>query len=575
MRRARTLLLLLVVVIVVESAQAFVWPLSPPRGVSSSSSSSSSRRRRASTTSSDNGQGEDPLAKWSLGTVPDDALLEAARLEAREKDAEWYQTMMGGAVPAAATSRAGVAPAPATEAPFPPSSPLLALGYTAEEAAQLPEDVARILVENSIPRPSGALPWEWLAADGDEQMAAEEEEEAVASRGKRHGARKEPAYPYQAPPVRPAPRGSKRAQRRQQAATYKKVYEVEAEMEDDLGPEDEDEDETEKAYRLGLQAPVYRRGYTAADDYEDFGPTFTEQEPGLLPLLVDKLAERVRGSTLLRPFLREDRFKYLLGQEADLRLLVTGPWAADMLRDEYRWRLGLFRDYLKVEKKQQQAGGGRGAKGRKGARRPGAMDFEGEEEEEDGFDGFLSEDEEDEEDDYYYDRRRQAWRRRSSSTPRRRADGSTGPRGGFAPSGADWEEDEEDEEELGVLETKAWSADEDEEEEEEEEEEEALRYRRRSPSASPSADRRLRRERKQDVRAGVRADRKFMGLEDDEATNDRSGAWVWRNPARSAGPAAAAGAGAGQKRSGGKAGGDGGVFRWPWDVPGGEDIDDA
>ena len=32
------------------------------------------------------------------------------------------------------------------------------------------------------------------------------------------------------------------------------------------------------------------------------------------------------------------------------RLMVTGPWATDMLRDEYRWRLGLFRDYLKIGK---------------------------------------------------------------------------------------------------------------------------------------------------------------------------------------------------------------------------------
>lgn len=30
-------------------------------------------------------------------------------------------------------------------------------------------------------------------------------------------------------------------------------------------------------------------------------------------------------------------------------MAVAGPWLGDWLRDEYRWRLGVFRDYLRLD----------------------------------------------------------------------------------------------------------------------------------------------------------------------------------------------------------------------------------
>lgn len=85
------------------------------------------------------------------------------------------------------------------------------------------------------------------------------------------------------------------------------------------------------------------------------------------------------------------------------RLMVTGSWAADLLRDEYRWRLGLFRDYLKVEqgKMKKKKKGAMETKG--GRRRPSAYD------DEEG-DYLSEEDSDDDDDDYYYDGSQGGWR---------------------------------------------------------------------------------------------------------------------------------------------------------------------
>jgi hypothetical protein len=65
------------------------------------------------------------------------------------------------------------------------------------------------------------------------------------------------------------------------------------------------------------EAEVY-----SEEDEEEFPKTFREQEAGLLPILVNKLADTIKDVPTLRPLLREDRFTDLLSKEADLRCAV-------------------------------------------------------------------------------------------------------------------------------------------------------------------------------------------------------------------------------------------------------------
>lgn len=193
---------------------------------------------------------------------------------------------------------------------------------TCNDNNQLPTDVASILVENKIPRPSGGeLPAEWMVEELEDGVLSDEEE-AEEEEGEYDGGYEEDEEEDGMP--RPS-RASTVIIQKKRSARRRNSYEDDEEEEDD-DEENDDETEDDRAYRLGLSAPIYKRereraaaeGYPYFDD-DDFGPTFTEQEPGLLPILVDKLAERVRRTPLLRPLLREDRFKYLLSQEADLR----------------------------------------------------------------------------------------------------------------------------------------------------------------------------------------------------------------------------------------------------------------
>jgi len=575
--------------------------------------------------------------------VPDVTLLEAARREALEKDTEWYQSIIGGSVtPAPAAGMVAGPPSieDGTADNSLPLRPLVELGYSRQEAVQLPEDIAGIIVEDQITRPVGALPREWLAVDVDADVAVtvgEDMDFKLAQKGSSSAKGREKKIlqqrfsRYAPPPSRPSTPSSKRAQRKRDATQYKKVYEQEALMDDDLGwgdeveeedneDEEDEEDEMEREYRKGLRANVYRQ--EGVSDYEDFGPTFPEQEPGLLPLLVDKVAERVRDSALLRPLLTERTFTSLLSQEADLRLLVTGPWAAELMQNEFRWRLGLFRDYLKVEKKKPEAGLGDGRRTtKKGGWKGWGYEDEVEEENGEVVSSFLEGEEEEEEgdDDFFFDKAAKAWRRRRRSGPtrqgggegRRRMGGDTDPyfytsrsssgsrssssnsrSSGSRPSIVEWVGMEEEEEEEGddVMDA-SWSAfDEDEDEQSYTRRATSPSSSRRSssPSSSPSVNRRRRRERKQEVRAGVGVDRRFMGQQEEEATNDRSGAWVWQNPSRTTGGGREGGGGGGgggekgrrergqadhaRMRDGGRVE-EGRVFRWPWEMAG-DDFED-
>lgn len=555
----------------------------------------------------------DPLECWNLNVVPDKKLLAAARAEALKKDADWYQAVIGGnedrekdhslRTVRPATDEIVVEESTGNDTLEVPQAlkPLVDLGYSQEEATELPEDIASIIVESGIRRPEGKLPKEWLTSDTDiephkdaadreehdtwAEEALEEEETQRRERddeessgwagapGKRPGKATKEVRSVRSAESRNVPTSASfiaggGVQGRRREGQYKKrTRESAGGSESVAGRENVGHE-----YRVGFGRRSQREERDDDREFEDFDPTFAEQEPGLLPLLLDLVAERVRGSRLLRPLLRESKFKYLLSQEADLRLMVTGPWAAELLQDEIRWRLGLFRDYLKVEEK-----GGRGAGSRGGRTGRGWEEEEEEVKEED----WLSEDEDE---DYAYDRARQTWRRTGRGASRGGARGSgddslpslryseeTRP-GGWRWSG----EDNED----GVLEAN-WRAL-DAEEEREEKAEGVNRYTGSSvspppfpPSSSPSLNRQRRRQRRSEVRAGVGVDRRFMGQQEEEATNDRSGAWVWQNPGSAEGP------GEGGRRDGGRGrreveaveGVDWDGFRWPWEMPDNDDVE--
>ena len=554
---------------------------------------------------------------------------------------------------------------------------LLALGYSEEEARGLPGDIASVIVESGIHRPEGPLPPEWLSEEGGTPVdgeggygeGEEEEYERPPPRPRRRAAggrrgQDVPAAASSSPSPARRRRGGRSSGGSRRAAYRREEEDEEAEVDgvdDDPFLEEDEEglDEEERAYRRGLQAPIYRPRPGFEDDDDDFGPTFTEQEPGLLPLLLDQVTAQIRANPVLRPLLREDRFKYLLSQEADLRcvrtcarafclpwlgmewkastslsvsissiktnhthnrLLVTGSWAADMLRDEYRWRLGLFRDYLKVEGKQPEGGRGGGGGGSRGRRRPPAQD-EDEEEEDD--------------DDFYFDRGDGQWHRTEVGEARRRERGRYWAGGENEEEGEDvvrrrgqgnrpefdWEGgrgasgtakargpgpgrggrrrersaamrgwDEEEEEEDGVLDASWMPYD-------EEESGRGGGGRRRSSSSSyrrPS-------HRRPEEEAEELVDRRFMGLEDEESTNDRSAAWIWYSPG-SGGPVRGRGeeeddekedeedggpaeakhkegkdreSKTTKKEGDKKAASSFGGFRWPWSRPKDEEEEDA
>jgi hypothetical protein len=279
------------------------------------------------------------------------SLLELARREALATDAEWYRAVIGASGGQEQAEEEG-AGAPAGPPPDeravdvrglgPTAQRLLTLGYSLEEAQGLALDIASVIVESGIRRPSGPLPAEWLAEEEQEEKAAEEgapiEEEEEEEEGEeeyeprprqRAGGGSRRRARDVVPPMPPAstaasrrPRGVAERRRRQGRGTAAAYDE-----EDDDSLEEEDEegvDEEERAYRRGLQAPIYKRPGMEEEEDDDFGPTFTEQEPGLLPILLDQVTAKMRASPLLRPLLREERFKYLLSQEADLRCVRRG-----------------------------------------------------------------------------------------------------------------------------------------------------------------------------------------------------------------------------------------------------------
>ena len=250
---------LLATLLLLDLACAFVLPPSLSSSSSSPLSSSTRSTRRAASPTSNGVEEEkdDSLASWTLGTVPDVTLLEAARKEALEKDAEWYQSIIGGSI-APAPAAAAVAGPPGIEdgATVNPLAlrPLIELGYSRQEAAQLPEDIAGIIVEDQISRPLGALPREWLAVDmgAKAAVAVAEDMESKSTQNSGSSARRRDEKILQQrssrsapPPSRPLTPSSKRAQRKRDAAQYKKVYEQEALMDEDVGWEEEEEDEEE------------------------------------------------------------------------------------------------------------------------------------------------------------------------------------------------------------------------------------------------------------------------------------------------------------------------------------------
>lgn len=227
---------------------------------------------------------------------------------------------------------------------------LVALGYAPEEAQGLPADLADVIVECGIQRPSGPLPAEWLAtavaaAEEEEEAEAEAEEEYVrlfpaAARRRpsssswqsgrdrdRGGASSLPTGRRARRQVVPAAAEQRRSRRRVARAAYDDDDEEDDVDDDDMLGGEEGLDAEERAYRRGLQAPVYRRGLDGEGE-DDFGPTFTEQEPGLLPLLLEQVTAQIRASPVLRPLLREARFKSLLSKEADLRCVPAAASAA-------------------------------------------------------------------------------------------------------------------------------------------------------------------------------------------------------------------------------------------------------
>ncbi len=294
------------------------------------------------------------------------ALLELARQEALATDGDWYRAVIGAeakdkdedeaaaAVAAGPVSTAAAAPSSTATAAReeeeleeeegeevggrgPLGQRLLTLGYSQEEARGLPQDVASVIVESGIRRPAGPLPAEWLAEDmdvdgdedGGEAAGAVEEYEAPPPRQRAAAGGRGRGVP-------PVPVASSRRRRglgeeRRRRARRAAAYDTEGFDDDDDEEEDEEDeaslDEEERAYRQGLQAPIYKPRPGLEDEDDDFGPTFTEQEPGLLPLLLDQVTAKMRASPVLRPLLREDRFKYLLSQEADLRCVLSCRFA--------------------------------------------------------------------------------------------------------------------------------------------------------------------------------------------------------------------------------------------------------
>lgn len=213
----------------------------------------------------------------------------------------------------------------------PTARKLLALGYSEEEARGLPGDIASVIVESGIRRPEGPLPPEWLSEECGAAVDAGEEEEyerpPPRPRRRAAGGRRSqdvPAAASSSPSPARRRRGGRSSGGGSRRAAYRQEEEKDVVDDDPLLEEDEEGlDEEERAYRRGLQAPIYRPRAGFEDDDDDFGPTFAEQEPGLLPLLLDQVTAQIRANPVLRPLLREDRFKYLLSQEADLRCVRT------------------------------------------------------------------------------------------------------------------------------------------------------------------------------------------------------------------------------------------------------------